>query len=123
MAKIDIRRSLIEWAKDTQTLIKDRIVMTDTIDTGALLKSIRYINPEYGGSQRKWFIDFEMLDYGKYTDEYNPRVKKEPVPPRNFFKESIKVMGERLEEYIDEEIDREITGLLVDTTNKKYRKR
>jgi hypothetical protein len=106
MSKIEVRKSLENWSKEVKRKIEERIRTTDTIDTGALLKSIKYEYPKYSGSNKEWFVEFSMLDYGKYLDDKpNPRVKKQPVPPRHFFEKVIEDMSEqKLEEYLYEEI-------------------
>jgi hypothetical protein len=104
MSKIDIRKGLTEWGQMVKRKIEAKIIATDTIDTGALLRSINFEYPKYSGGEGKWFLSFEMLDYGKYTDLDNPRVKKSPKPPRNFFHKLIDEETEKLEDYIFEDI-------------------
>ncbi len=90
---IDVNKQLRNWAFVTTDKIRQRIIVTDTIDTGALLASIKY-------QQNGRRVTFSMLDYGKFTDSPNPRVKKTPLPPRNFFNKVIEDMGEELEDYL-----------------------
>ena len=104
MSKIDISKGLKSWAEQTKTKIEKKIVDTDTIDTGALLKSIVYKTPSYSGSSKTWFVDFSMLWYGKFTDEPNSRVKKQPKPPREFFNKLIEDESDKIEDYIEDEI-------------------
>jgi hypothetical protein len=109
MAKIDISKGLRKWAEDTKKEIIDKIRETDTIDTGALLRSIDYSQPRYSGSNKEWFIDFSMLDYGKFTDlppgkGGSSLIKKSPVPPRNFFHKLIEDRRDDLLDYIENEI-------------------
>ena len=107
--KIDVRKGLKLWGEDTKRKIEQKIKDTDTIDTGALLRSIEYTQPKYSGGSGTWFVDFSMLDYGKYLDdEPNPRVKKRPVPPRKFFAQVIEDNADRLEDFIYDEIYLEI---------------
>lgn len=98
-------KELRNWSFVTTNKIRNKIIETDTIDTGALLASIKYF-------QSGNFIRFSMLDYGKYTDEFNPRVKKKPVPPRNFFNKVIEDMGDELEDYLLGDIELEIDKML-----------
>lgn len=98
---INVNKSLRNWAFITTNKIRERIIFTDTIDTGDLLASIKYI-------QSGNFVRFTMLDYGKYTDEPNPRVKKRPRPPRNFFNKVIEDMGNELEDYLLGDVELEI---------------
>lgn len=102
---INLNKSLRNWAFITTDNIRKRIIETDTIDTGDLLASIRYI-------QSGNFIQFSMLDYGKYTDEANPRVKKRPRPPRNFFNKVIENMSNELDEYLLGDVELEIEKML-----------
>jgi len=95
---VNFNKSLRNWAFVTTEKIRERIIVTDTIDTGDLLASIRYI-------QSGNFVRFSMLDYGKFTDGPNPRVKKRPRPPRNFFNKVIDDMGNELEDYLFAEIE------------------
>jgi len=109
MSKIDVRKGLRRWGADTKRKIEQRIKETDTIDTGALLRSIEYTQPKYSGGSGEWYVDFSMLDYGKYLDnQANPRVKKQPVPPRHFFEKVIDDNADNLEDYLYEEIYLEI---------------
>jgi len=102
--KIEISKSLDNWARNVVEKIRNRIVATDTIDSGELLRSIEYKRPAYSGNSKTWFVDFEMLDYGRYTDESNPRVKKSPKPPRNFFNKVIEDETDKLLDEIEDEI-------------------
>jgi hypothetical protein len=109
MSKIDINKGLLKWGNDVKKKIKQRIVDTDTIDTGDLLKSIEFKHPRYSGSNKEWFVDFSMLDYGKYTDlppskGGSSRIKKSPVPPRNFFHSLIEDELDNLGDYIEDDI-------------------
>lgn len=104
MSKIDVKKSLSRWGKDVKKKIEQRIIETDTIDTGNLLRSIEFDSPRYSGGSGTWFVDFSMLDYGKYTDLRNPRVKKLPIPPRNFFFKLIEDEADNLEDYLFDEI-------------------
>lgn len=109
MAKIDVKKGLKRWSEDTKRKIEQRIRDTDTIDTGALLRSINYSYPRYSGGEKSWYVDFEMLDYGKYLDNQpNPRVKKAPRPPRHFFEKVIEDQADQLDEYLFDEIYLEI---------------
>jgi hypothetical protein len=102
---INFNKSLRNWAFVTTNKIRNRIIETDTIDTGDLLASIKYI-------QSGNFIQFSMLDYGKYTDNPNPRVKKTPRPPRNFYNKVIDDMGDELEDYLLKDVELEIEKAL-----------
>lgn len=102
---INFNKTLRKWSNDTKNKIRNRIIETDTIDTGDLLASIQYIQV---GS----FISFSMLDYGKYTDNPNPRVKKTPRPPRNFFNKIIDDMGDELENVLLPDVQFEIEKAL-----------
>lgn len=109
MAKIDVKKGLKDWGADTKRKIEQKIKETDTIDTGALLRSIDYSYPRYSGNDKTWYIDFSMLDYGKYLDDKpNPRVKKQPVPPRKFFAQVIEDNADKLEDFLYDEIYLEI---------------
>ena len=110
MSKIDVRKGLRKWGEATKRKIEQKIKETDTIDTGALLRSISYSQPKYSGGDGTWYVDFSMLDYGKYLDDKpNPRVKKKPVPPRKFFAQVIEDMADdELENYLYDEIYLEI---------------
>lgn len=112
--KLELRRSLTKWSSDTRNKIRQRIVETDTIDTGDLLRSIESSQPRFSGSSG-WYIDFSMLDYGKYTDLYNPRVKKLPVPPRNFFFKLIENEMEKLEDEMYDDIVLSIDTILEES--------
>jgi len=98
-----VKKGLKKWGADTKRKIEQRIRETDTIDTGALLRSIEFF--EIGNR----YIQFSMLDYGKYLDNKpNPRVKKQPVPPRHFFEKVIEDNADNLEDYIYDELYLEI---------------
>lgn len=108
MGKIDINKGLTKWANETENLIRYRILETNTVDTGDLYDSVGS-RVAYSGGTGEWTVNFTMLDYGKFTDLPPGKggssfIKKEPVPPRNFFHKVIKDQDRKLEDYIEDDI-------------------
>lgn len=102
MRKLDLKKSIKKFAEDTKQKIKDEIVRTDTIDTGDLLRSIDYY-------QAGNFVQFSMLDYGKYTDQGTRYIQ----PPREFFNKVIEDNSNDFESYIEDELLLEIEKMLI----------
>jgi hypothetical protein len=78
---MSLQQVLTDYGVDTVQKIRQKIVDTDTIDTGALLNSIDYVVVPDGNS---FDIEFFMNDYGRYTDEGTIR-----IDARKFFNEVI----------------------------------
>jgi hypothetical protein len=91
-----VAKSLQLYGRTVQSRIENKIVETDTIDTGDLLRSIKYY--QIGN-----YIQFSMLDYGKFTDEGTIRIK-----PRKFFNEVIDDSADLLEQMIFRDLELEI---------------
>lgn len=61
-----LQQALIDYGQDTVDKIRQRIIDTETIDTGQLLNSINFtVTP----NANSFVIDFSMMEYGRYTDE------------------------------------------------------
>jgi hypothetical protein len=93
---ININKSLKKFAIDTKREIENDIIRKNVIDTGDLLRSIKYLQV---GS----FISFSMLDYGKFVDEGTDFIK-----PRKFFNDVINEMSDELEDYLLGDVELEI---------------
>lgn len=101
--KRKLKRRLENFGTRTTDSIRKKIKKTDTIDTGALLKSIDFDITKKG-------VEFSMLDYGQYTDEGTSKIK-----PRKFFNEVIEKQSE-------EELDEVIFDYFKAQIDKKLRK-
>lgn len=91
--KITLAERLRRHGEAVKGEIKQKIISTDTIKTGDLLRSVDYLQVVNS-------IQFSMLDYGKFTDEGTIY-----IAPRKFFNETIDKRNRELEESIGQEVE------------------
>jgi hypothetical protein len=101
--KKDINSILKVWAEDVKDEIGKKIVDTRTVDSGDLLRSVKYTIVEDK-------VRFTMLRYGQYTDEGKPIGQnwitdpKKQKAPRNFFRKVILNNEDDLATLLDEQL-------------------
>lgn len=100
---INVSKSLKKFSAKTVRDIQDRIWVTKTIDTGDLLSSI-------SSYQVGTFVQFSMLDYGKFTDSGTKFIS-----PRKFFNHIIERNSNELEDLIGDDIELEIDRVMQES--------
>jgi hypothetical protein len=76
-------KGLSKFGRVTANEIKNDIIRKNVIDTGALLRSINFF--QVGN-----YLEFSMLDYGKFTDEGTIYIR-----PREYFIKTINNMADK----------------------------
>lgn len=108
---INVSKTLRKFAIDTKREIENDIVRKNVIDTGRLLRNIKYY--QVGN-----FIQFSMVDYGKFVDEGTRNADGTVrIRPRKFFNEVIDNMSDELEDYLFPDIELEIDRALEKRAN------